>query len=193
MSVRLWNIHGSFVLRVVFNTLGLKQNQCIYILGPVDIVETTILLPSHSIQLTATRSLKQKWHGFDQILFIWTLSMLSVMKFREMTITRQILESCTRISNPGTQRLRPLLLLMTYFTEKNHNIWDRSEDRGRLLLAKIVGCYAPCTINLYGYIYYRNDFSVTFVRVWLGNKDIVIFMKFSLQNDVGVKLGVITF
>ena len=55
-----------------------------------------------------------------------------------------------------------------------------------LLLAKIVGCYITCSINLYGcigYIYCRNDFSVTFVLVWVGNKNIVIFMKFSFQNN----------
>ena len=77
------------------------------------------------------------------------------------------------------------LHLMTYFTEKNHNIWDRGEARGRLLLAKIVGCYIPCSLNLYGcknYIYCRHDFSVTFVLVWVRNKNNVIFMKF--QNVV---------
>ena len=37
--------------------------------------------------------------------------------------------------------------LMTYFTEKNHNIWDCSEAWGRLLLAKIIGCYIPCFLN----------------------------------------------
>ena len=45
-------------------------------------------------------------------------------------------------------------LLMAYFTEKNHNIWDRGKARGRLLLAKIVGCYIPCSINLYVCISY---------------------------------------
>ena len=77
------------------------------------------------------------------------------------------------------------LHLMTYFTEKNHNIWDRGEARGSLLLAKIVGCYIPCSLNLYGcknYIYCRHDFSVTFVLVWVGSKNNVIFMKF--QNVV---------
>ena len=54
-------------------------------------------------------------------------------------------------------------LLMTYFTEKNHNIWDRGEARGRLLLVKIVGCFIPCSINWYGcigYIYCRNAFQL---------------------------------
>ena len=64
-------------------------------------------------------------------------------------------------------------LLMTYFTDKNHNIWTRGESRDRLVLAKIVGCHIPCSINSYGYIgyiYLRNDFSVTFVLVRVGNK-----------------------
>ena len=63
-------------------------------------------------------------------------------------------------------------LLMMYFT-KNHNIWDCGEAGGRLLLAKIVGCYIPCLINLYGYIgniYCRNYFSVTLVLVWVRKK-----------------------
>ena len=64
------------------------------------------------------------------------------------------------------------------------------------LLAKIVGCYIPCSINLCGckgYVYCRNDFSVTFVLVWVGNRNIVIFTKFRFQNDGGVKLGAVTF
>ena len=47
-------------------------------------------------------------------------------------------------------------------SSQNHNIWDRGEVRGRLLLAKIVGCCIPCSINLcgcIGYIYCWNDFS----------------------------------
>ena len=86
-------------------------------------------------------------------------------------------------------------LLMTYFTEKNHNIWNHGEARGRLLLAKIVGCYIPCSITLYGcmgYICWRNDVSVTLVLVCVGNKNIVIFMKFGFQIDGGVQLGFIT-
>ena len=65
-----------------------------------------------------------------------------------------------------------------------------------LLLAKIVGCYIPCSINLYGcigYIYYRFFFQL---RLYLSGweiKNIVIFMKFNLQNDGGVELGVIAF
>ena len=85
-------------------------------------------------------------------------------------------------------------LLMMYCTEKYHNIWDRGEARGRLL-AKIVRCYIPCSITLYGYIgyiYCKNNFSVMFVLDWVGNKYIVILMKFNFQNDGGVKLGVIT-
>ena len=64
------------------------------------------------------------------------------------------------------------------------------------MLAKIVGCYIPCSINLYGcigYVYCRNDFSVTFVLIWVGNRNIVIFTKFGFQNDGGVKLGAVTF
>ena len=47
-------------------------------------------------------------------------------------------------------------------SSQNHNIWDRGEVRGRLLLAKIVGCCIPCSVNLcgcIGYIYCWNDFS----------------------------------
>ena len=61
---------------------------------------------------------------------------------------------------------------------------------------KIVGCYIPCSINLYGcigYVHCRNNFSVTFVLVWVGNRNIAIFMKFSFQNDGGVTLGAVTF
>ena len=69
-------------------------------------------------------------------------------------------------------------LLMTYFTGMNHNIWDHNEIPGRLLLAKIVGCYIPCSITFcrcIGYIFHRNDFSILYVLVWVGNKDIVTF------------------
>ena len=58
--------------------------------------------------------------------------------------------------------------------------------------AKIVGCYIPCSINLYGcigYVYCRNDFSVTFVLVWVENRNIVIFTKFGFQNIVGLDDG----
>ena len=41
------------------------------------------------------------------------------------------------------------------------------------------------------YIYRGNDFAVTFVLVWVGNKNIVFFFKFSFQNDGGGKLGFI--
>ena len=64
------------------------------------------------------------------------------------------------------------------------------------MLAKIVGCYIPCSINLYGcigYVYCRNNLPVTFVLVWVGNRNIVIFTKFGFQNDGGVKLGAIFF
>ena len=60
-------------------------------------------------------------------------------------------------------------LLVTQFTEKNHSIWDRGETLGRLLLAKIVGCYIPCPINLYGcigYIYCRNGFTLSLCMLW---------------------------
>ena len=53
-----------------------------------------------------------------------------------------------------------------------------------------------CSINLYGcigYVYCRNGFSVTCVLVWVGNRNIVIFMKFSFQNDGGIKLDAVTF
>ena len=66
----------------------------------------------------------------------------------------------------------------------------------QVVVGLIVGCYIPCSINLYGcigYIYCRNDFSVTFVLVWVGNKNIVIFMKFDFQNESVVKLSVVTF
>ena len=69
-------------------------------------------------------------------------------------------------------------LLMTYFTEENHKICDRGEARGRLLLAKVVGCYIPCSIDLYGcigYIHCRNGFSITFVLVCMGNKKYCYF------------------
>ena len=66
---------------------------------------------------------------------------------------------------------------------------ETGEARGRMLLTKIVGCYIPCWINLYGcigYIYSRKGFfSVMFFLVWVGHKNIVIFMKFSFQNDSG--------
>ena len=69
-------------------------------------------------------------------------------------------------------------LLITYFTEKDHNIWDSGEARGRLLLAKIVVCSIPYSINLYGcigYIYCRNYLSIIFMPVWMGNKKYCYF------------------
>ena len=56
----------------------LFSNQWINILVPEDIVETTILVPSHTFQFIATRSLKQKFHCFDQMLSFWTLAVQSV-------------------------------------------------------------------------------------------------------------------
>ena len=70
---------------------------------------------------------------------------------------------------------------MTYFTEKNHNIWDRGEARGRLLLAKIVGRYIPSSINLYGcigYIYCRIFFQL---RLCLSGWQIKIFSFHEIQ------------
>ena len=36
---------------------------------------------------------------------------------------------------------------MTYFTEKNHDIWDCGEARGRLLLAEIVAAKATLIVE----------------------------------------------
>ena len=65
---------------------------------------------------------------------------------------------------------------MTYFTEKNHNIWDRGKTRGKFLLAKIVECYISCSINLYGCIgniHCRNNFQL---RLFLSGWEIRILL-----------------
>ena len=49
--------------------------------------------------------------------------------------------------------------------------------------------------NVYGcmgYVYCRNHCSFTFVLVWVRSEEIVIFTKFSFENDGGGKLGAIT-
>ena len=56
------------------------SNQCINIVVPVDIVQTTILVQSHPSQFTATCSLNQKYHCFDQILSFRTLAVQPVTK-----------------------------------------------------------------------------------------------------------------
>ena len=76
-------------------------------------------------------------------------------------------------------------LLMTYFTEKNHNIWDRA-SMVKLKAGSVVAIFLAQSIFRYdckSYIYGKNNFSDMFVLVWVGNKNIVIFMKFSFQND----------
>ena len=66
--------------------------------------------------------------------------------------------------------------LMTYFTEKSHDIWDRDETRGRVLLAEIVGCYIPCSINLYGCIGHIYRETIFQLRLCLSGWEIKILL-----------------
>ena len=83
--------------------------------------------------------------------------------------------------------------------------WWRSSERRTITFETVVKLEAGCCWRKYlvaiflaqlicmgAYVTFY-DFSITFVLVWVGTKNIVIFMKFSFQSDGGVKLGVITF
>ena len=100
------------------------------------------------------------------------------------TIFTRTLE-CPLSDSTFTLRVAPHYWWRTSCTEKNHNIWDRGEARGRLLLAKIVGCYIPCSINLYGYIgyiYCRNDFFSYVCACLCGNWKYCYFHKIQFPN-----------